>query len=498
MNGLIIGDNFHARPRISIGRANGAHRIATVFRNKGIPVDVIDFFNSWTSEEVEKFIERYSDLTFLGVSVGLGRIGAKPTNFLISLLKKKFPKLVVIVGGSDVLRNDFKNVDLYFKGFAEGAIDNIIEYLKTGVFDPQYVNKMTTHGERDIVNCDSDFKTYDLTNLKTSYTDNDFIQKNEMLTLETARGCVFKCSFCNFPMLGKKKNDYIREKEDIKSELVENYERFGTTRYLITDDTFNENDYKVDMMYEISQEIDFKLNFMCYARIDLLYAKKGQLKKIVDFGMKGMNFGIETLKESTSRLVGKGFAGEKLKNYLLEIRQQHPELHLTTSFICGLPDESLDEFRENFQWMIDNKAADALALFNLAIHKDNSVNNISIFSKNWRDYGYEEMTDEDKAKYPDFRFVDFGGLTFDQHAEHYVNWKNKHTNIIEAMKLKDQILKETENFSTYTGWKAFSHAFASDDLQKHLFAKKAEIGQEQVNAVAEFITHYKFKKLKGI
>jgi radical SAM superfamily enzyme YgiQ (UPF0313 family) len=498
MNGLIIGDNFHARPRISIGRANGAHRIATVFRNKGVDVDVIDFFNSWTNEELEKFVERYSELSFLGISVGLGRVGGKPANFLISLLRKKFPKLLVIVGGSDVLRNDFKGVDLYFKGFAEGAIDNIIEFIKTGTFDPQYVNKMTTHGERDIVNCDTYFKSYDLTNLKTGYTPNDFIQKNEMLTLETSRGCIFKCSFCNFPFTGKKKNEYIREKEDVKAEIIENYEKYGTTRYLITDDTFNDNEYKVDMMYEISQEIDFKLNFMCYARIDLLHAKQDQLKKVVAFGMKGMNFGLETLKESTSKLVGKGFGGQRLKNYLMEIREQYPELHITASFICGLPDETLAEFRENFQWMIDNKAADALALFNLAIHKDNSVNNISIFSKNWKSYGYEEMTEEDKAKYPDFRFADFGGLTFDQHAQHYINWKNDNTNIVEALKLKEEILKETENFSTYTGWKGFSHAFASDDLQKYLFAKKSDIGQEQVNAVADYLAHYKFKKIRGI
>lgn len=498
MNGLIIGDNFHAKPRISIARANGAHRIATVFRNKGISVDVIDFFNSWTHEELEKFVERYSELSFLGISVGLGRVYAKPTNFLISLLKKKFPNLLVIVGGNDVLRNDFKGVDLYFKGFAEGAIDNIIEFIKTGVFDPQYVNKLTTHGEREIVDCNTHFKTYDLTNLKIGYTPNDFIQKNEMLTLETARGCVFKCSFCNFPFIGKKKNEYIREKEDVKAEIVENYEKYGTTRYLITDDTFNENDYKVDMMYEISQEIDFKLNFMCYARIDLLHARKDQLKKVVAFGMKGMNFGIETLKESTSRLVGKGFAGERLKKYLLEMRQLYPELHITASFILGLPDETLEEFGENLQWVIDNKAVDSLTMFQLAIHKDNSINNISEFSRNWKEYGYEEMTDEDKAKYPDFRFADFGGLTFDQHAQHYINWKNKDTNIVEALKFKEELFKATEHLSTHSGWKGFSHAFNSNDLQKHLFAKKTDYGQEQIDAVASFIGNYKFRKINGI
>ena len=37
------------------------------------------------------------------------------------------------------------------------------------------------------------------------YTPEDCLQTNDMLSMETARGCIFECSFCNFGLTEKKK-----------------------------------------------------------------------------------------------------------------------------------------------------------------------------------------------------------------------------------------------------------------------------------------------------
>ena len=130
MNGLIIGDNSFQTPRIAISRVNGAHRISTVFRKKGVQVDVIDFFNDWTIDELKTYVEKYDNLDFLGLSIGLSKPNPKLVKLLISTLKQKFPKIKIIAGGSDVLNNYYSNIDLYFRGFAEGTVDSIINYLK--------------------------------------------------------------------------------------------------------------------------------------------------------------------------------------------------------------------------------------------------------------------------------------------------------------------------------------------------------------------------------
>lgn len=493
MNGLIIGDSFYQVPRTAISRVNGAHRISTVFRKKGIKVDVIDFFNDWKIEELEKYISRYSQLNFLGLSIGLSKPSTKLVNLLIPILKQKFPTIKIIAGGSDVLENYYSNVDLYFRGFAEGTVDNIIEYLKTGKFNPFYVQEIKTHDVKRAVDCNAHFKNFDLTNLRTEYSDHDFIQQNETLALETSRGCVFKCSFCNFPFTGKKKNEYIREKEDIKSEIIENYQKYKTTRYLITDDTFNDNPVKVDMMYEISQELDFELNFMCYARIDLLYAKQDQIKKMIDFGIKGMFFGIESLKESTSKQIGKGFSGQRLKDYLLYIRHQYPEIHITTSFILGLPDESIEEFKNNIQWMIDNNAANSIPVYGLSIPVDNKINYISDFTKNWSKSGYQEMSIQEINEYNTlFSKID----KIDDYVKHHIPWKNKHMNFIEAKINVDKILAMIKPHTSVSGWFGFAHSFNSKNLVKDLHTKKINRDwNNQIKLAAEFVDQYKTRKI---
>ena len=496
MNGLIVGDNFYQEPRTAIGRVNGAHRISTVFRKKGVQVDVIDFFNDWTIEELDEYINRYNNLDFLGLSLGLSKPNAKLVNPLISLVKNRFPEIKIIAGGSDVLEHYYKGVDLYFKGFAEEVISNLIKYIETGKFSSLYVQEIETHDKKRVVDCNTHFKIFDLDNLRTEYTEQDFIQSNEVLTIETSRGCIFKCSFCNYPFTGKRKNDYIREKEDIKNEIVDNYQKYKTTRYLITDDTFNDNPLKVDMMYEISQEIDFKLSFMCYARVDLLHARPDRLKKMIDFGIKGMFFGVESLKESTSKQIGKGFSGERLKQYLLEIRSQYPNLHLTTSFIIGLPNESIEEFKDNIQWMIDNDATDSIPVFDLAIQVDNKVNYTSDFTKNWNLSGYEKMTMEEiydyRKKFPEM----FNIINIDDYVKHLLPWKNKQMNFIEANYHGQEIRNMLKSHTSVTGWYAFAHAFNSENLYKNIWTTKNNYDwMSQATAAKDFVNRYKQKKL---
>jgi len=500
LRGIIVGDNFYQSPRTAISRANGAHRIATLLREENIDVEVIDFINSWSTEDIENLINNTSSLDFLGLSIGLGQLKANTVNFLIDKCKIQYPSIKIVAGGSEVLVNKFRGVDLYFHGFAEGVIPDLIKFLYTGKFDPFKIKSIYLDNVKKVVNCNKHFLSYDLSSLKTSYTKNDFISKFETLTLETSRGCIFKCEFCNFPFTGKKKNEYIRIKDDIKSEIVENYINYGTTRYLITDDTFNDNNIKVDMMYEISQEIDFKLNFMCYARVDLL-KQKNQLDKMVKFGIKGMYFGIESLRPATSKKIGKGFTGDRLKNYLLEIKDKYPSLHITTSWITGLPYESIQEFEENLEWVVSNKVTDSIKILSLTIHKDSSVNYISPFTKSWPNHGYTEMSlseindflDEDKTI---SSYIYEAPLV--NYLKHHIPWRNEHMNFLQAHKYSLELAEKYKKYISVTGWFAFGHSFHTDDLQKVLHTKKIGYDWEKQQKLADdFVKNYKKMKLQS-
>ena len=145
MQGLIIGDNFSDNPRTSIARANGAHRIASLLRKKNFQVEVIDFFNSWTIDELKLFVNKFNQLDFLGISITLGKLDNYKVNVLIELVKQLNPNIKIIAGGSNVLLNKFNQVDLYFKGFADGAIDDLVKYLETSNKDCFNVYEIKTH-----------------------------------------------------------------------------------------------------------------------------------------------------------------------------------------------------------------------------------------------------------------------------------------------------------------------------------------------------------------
>lgn len=497
MRGIIVGDNFYDEPRVAIIRTNGAHRVAGLMRNQGLNVEVIDFFNSWEERELEKVLTSFRP-DFVGLSFGLGQLNDVKVNNFISLAKKVNPDTKIIAGGNQVLFNSIKNIDLHFKGFADGAVGDIVEYLRTGVYPNSLLVKDIDLGVvKKVVDCNHYYARFDLSNLRTNYTANDFLSPHENLTLETSRGCIFKCKFCNFPLIGKNKNDYIRTKEDLKQEIIDNYNTYGISQYSITDDTFNDNEIKVNNLYEISQEIDFDLKFMCYARIDLLHARPGSLDKMIKFGVRGMFLGIESLNPETSKLIGKGFTGDKLLNYLKEIKQQYPKLHITGSYIIGLPKESIEQSRFNINFAIDEGLVDSSPMYALHIPKKTGGVDVSIFSQEWDQYGYIEMgLDEvydlvNQPKYSAFKNADYETI-----SKHAVIWKNEHMNIFDAQIAAQQIRKEIEPKIVMGGWNCFAAAYTGIPVDELLQLKRPEWDWEYTKKSAkDFVDDYKRKKL---
>lgn len=498
LTGIIIGDILYDEPRTLIGRANGAHRIATLLRKRNIKVEVIDFFNSWTIEELERFIKNFGAINFIGLSIGLGKLDYTKTNTFIQLVKNTYPNVKVIAGGSTVTTSFFQSVDYYFRGFADGAIDEIFTYLTTGKINPFTVEHIKTHDVKKVIDCNKHYPALDLSGLKTEYTTNDFIQPTESLTIETSRGCVFKCKFCNFPLTGKKQNDYIREKNNIKAELLENYYRWGTTTYIITDDTFNDNYHKVEMMYDISKELPFKPNYVCYTRIDLLYSMQNSLEKMIDMGVRAMFFGIESLNTETSKEVRKLFTGEKLKNYLINIRKKYPDIHFTGSFIMGLPKESHTIMENNINWALENKVFDSILTYALTIPVDNFVNYLSPFSKEWNKHGYEKMTLDEISLFIENneKFHHLKNVNYETMSKHIILWKNNQMNFIEAEYYAAQLRKKLENQVAVSAFGCFGMSYSGISLKELLKNNKNHLKWDLIKSEANlFVDNYKNKKL---
>jgi len=389
-------------------RAIGPYQLASHLRQNDISVQIIDFTDHFSTDELLYYINKFvgGNTKIIGVSSTfyqrssehkkernekswlLGETGILPNNIrevLISV-KEKYPTIKLAVGGGN---------SCYFEG--DQMFDIVVHGYAEEVFLKYLKGKKDLYpkiGKTEIIN--GDIEKFDIEHLKHSWAINDLILPNETLPIEISRGCIFKCKFCSYPLNGKKKFDYLRSAELVVEEIVENYEKYGTTNYLFADDTFNDSTYKLEQLHKKITALPFKINFTTYLRLDLLNAHREQLPLLKELGLRSAFFGIETLHDKTAKFIGKGMASSKVKDFLLELKHDiwKDDISMLCTFIVGLPYETIEVTDQSFEWV---KSAGLNSVWGpLFINVNHRYR--SDLSINYEKYGYK-ITDFDKGKW---------------------------------------------------------------------------------------------------
>ena len=391
-------------------RAIGAYQIAHYLRKNNFSVQVVDFTDYFSNEELVQVINKFvtkSTLAF-GISTTFYRQDSKHfvnnnddkfalkslpenINFAIGYLKKNFPHIKIVMGGSKANDSFLGVADKVIKGYGE---IEFLSYLKT------------LKQKNSIKNFYKPNEVFNIETLDHKFMLQDCILDNETLPIEISRGCIFKCKFCAFPLNGKSKFDYLRDPYLLKEELIYNYENFKTTNYYFCDDTFNDTTLKLEKIHKVITELDFKINFTTYLRLDLLYAHKEQIKLLYEMGLASGFFGIESLNQKSASAVGKGMNVEKTKEFLLDLYYNYwnSNIPITCSFIVGLPYETYDTIKETYDWIKEtplNSMFFPLAITNKSYFK-------SEFDRNYSEYGY--ILDMDSEKWTNDHFTFDGAL----------------------------------------------------------------------------------------
>jgi radical SAM superfamily enzyme YgiQ (UPF0313 family) len=145
-------------------------------------------------------------------------------------------------------------------------------------------------------------------------------------------------------------------------------------------------------LHEVITTLPFKIKFVAYIRADLLYAHPEQITLLREMGLGHAFMGIETLHPEAAKIIGKGMNPEKLKKFLLELYFDHwkEEIMLTTSFIIGLPKESIESVRDTFNWV--NNTPLVSMFFSLNLKEGSHFE--SEFDVNFEKYGYVKRKSE--------------------------------------------------------------------------------------------------------
>ena len=498
MNVLIFADNRFQAKRLGILRAPGAHRIATHLREQDIKTEVIDFYLDWSQDEIKQIIDLAvnNKTLFVGFSCSLMFDGVEEFAFIRDYIRSQYPAVAIVIGGYGTTQKGFDNADYYLEGYSEYAVTALVNHLRDSTNEIKF--NVDDTGRKVIYTKDL-YPVNKLTSLRINYTPSDFIQGAETLSLETARGCIFKCKFCSFQLLGKKKVDYLRDPGEIRDELIHNYEQYGTTKYIVTEDTFNDSSDKVDMLYNITQSLPFKLKLMGYMRADLLAARPQDIPKLMASGFDSMHFGIETFNDKAGQAIGKGMSAIKLKETLIKLKKDYPQLYVNGTFIVGLPNESDADIRDTAQWLIDSNAIDFWTFNPLMIPKKNKLIYSSEFTDNYLMYGYNKMTEIEIEKGTlDHKIVLFGTKVM----PYIILWKNKFFNYFSAGDLTNEINQQSNAYKKIDAWTTFAIAglgYNLSDVQQHSYSGNNPLDQELINKqTTDFINNYKINKLKWL
>lgn len=393
----------------------GPYRIATELRQHGYSVMCIDTtaFNGFDDDLKTVLNTLIGNETYwVGISTSfsskhfINNKKENQTQEFIDYVKGLNSSIKLLSGGSraqDYFDYDFK----IFKGHCDKEIVEFTDWCakKSSLINLEFYSKVINGSEY------KDFHTSQII-----YTEDDLVLSTEVLPIEIARGCIFKCKFCSFQLNGKKKGDWIKNAEILREELQRNYDQWGVTNYMFCDDTYNDSLDKVKTLYkEAFSKLTFKVNFGAYIRLDLLMRFPEMAQYLKDSGLETAVFGIETLDHRNGKIVGKGVDPKKQLAFLSKLKQGvFKDVNCHSGFIFGLPHDTEESIRNTIEFLIDgDHPLDTVSAFCLGInptHLGQKRDWYSDLDLNYEKFGYEVWQDGDTVKWSHKK----NGLTFDK------------------------------------------------------------------------------------
>lgn len=341
---------------------------------------IVGFSVSWFDSQLDLFQDK-TNWQDKSISINFQQKNIKP---FVDYIKKVNPNVKVIIGGFTADNYLYENVDNVFIGYSESQIIDYINALKSKIIVP----KIIAH--------DVKAQKHHFNNSMIEYSEYDLIHPEEVQFIEFARGCIFKCAFCSFPMTGAKTVNYLKYKDIVYKELLNNYEKWGIKHYFIVDDTFNDSVEKLEILSDIIQELPFQPEFGAYIRIDLLAAHPEMAQLLKNIGLKFALYGLETWNNETSKIIKKGGSKERKIQALQTARDcWGDDVFISASMIVGLPNDTTESFEDFISWYdeLGHNYIDHIFIAPLHLFPDDNSNPYKIFvsdmDANKEKFGYD-------------------------------------------------------------------------------------------------------------
>ena len=439
-HGIILGGNY----TLYGGRNIASFRLRTAAKTFGYDILAVDSSVSLKQAELESLLDKVvtEKTMMIGIStVWLNAYSPNTVHWLndsfFNHIKTKFPHVTIVAGGPTgnwVIGSHtiYKHAEWVMHGFSDIAFTKFLDLL-SGKSDHGLIYHRTLDGKKTVYS-DSSHAVANPDDIETVFEEGDGFLPHQPVPLEVSRGCIFRCSFCNHPFQGAKDYDsYMRTPNSLARELRRNYDLFGTTRYVLMDDTFNDSIEKLDRLkraIEISKIPSFQ--FMSYLKPELLVSKPEMIPMLRDLGLKSGFVGIESLQKTARKAVKKGMDIDRILDSIAELNSvAGSSMH--ASFIVGLPGDTKEDIFNTYDFLKSSKNQyfKSWVFHQMSFFYDKNLQGFSEMDKNPEKYGYT-LT----SKKPD----------------HFADWVSAQMTSNQARLYSKALNEDSKNYMSIAGW----------------------------------------------
>lgn len=418
-------------------RLIGPYRLRTVAAKLDYRIKVIDFSDNLNKGEILHFVDTFvnKDTLFLGISTTFmtqNHFNNLLCEEIITRAKERSPRIKIVCGGAYSSQFFHANVDWYIKGYADVAFLALLDFLSGKSLQIKCIplvvpDKPWIKGQ--VIDSNKDYPLIDNTDLRTTWLPEDGIQPFEALPLEIARGCIFRCAFCSYPLNGKKKFDYIRSSENLLAEIRSNYEQWGVRHYSFMDDTYNDSEFKMNQMHSALKNLGFPIKFSGYIKPELLVTWPHHVDMLLEMGLEGSAHGIESFNPQTRLAIRKGRELEGALAAIEKLARSGVGTH--AFFIAGLPHESIESLNNTQKWLLSNT------------HIINTASWFGLEIKVLTASGYSSEIDRNPEKY---------GYRVRRVTNRSLFWENDHMNASQASEIGFRFSNEHLDYGSWGGF----------------------------------------------
>lgn len=275
----------------------------------------------------------------------------EPVNWMIKELRKRLPKIKIIIGGSNTHNQvermktfsdqNNKLYDYIGNGEGEMILLQILEEIENGV----------EHTETQVRRQPED-QRINISNLPLpDYSDFDFNEYRfpNGVCSELSRGCTAKCTFCEETHFWRYRQ---RMSTDAVSEVEHLYYTYGTDVFWFIDSLVNGNVNELRAFCKGIIAKDLKIHWTGYARcdgrMDLDY-----YKDLAASGCMMLNYGIESGSQKVLDDIAKGVTIREMEQNLRDGAETG--VMAFTNWLIGFPTEKMQDFNDTMTFLWRNR-----------------------------------------------------------------------------------------------------------------------------------------------